>query len=372
MLSIFYILEIKQDRKMKIISSHKIPTPCTSNHASNLLELEDGNLLCTWFGGSMEGSSDVSIYLSRFDSSSETWSPAEKMSDDPTRSEQNPVIFTSPGKELWLLYTAQLKTDQGTAIVRRRRSRDGGKTWEGIEDLFTGEGTFIRQTPVVNSRGYILVPIWHSNIKNAFGDDTSLVMVSRDGGSSWETIEVPESNGCVHMNILSNCRAAFYRSRRSDRIYRSVSDDDGLSWSKPEATELPNNNASIQARLLSDDRILIIYNENSARGRKSESSIPPWIQDKEDFLRQCRITEKSAVWGVPRNPLVISSSDDLGLNWKKELVVESDPNLRSEHDHKGSFIGDYSYPSVIQGRDGRIHISYSYLRDYIQHRILSL
>lgn len=357
---------------MRIIDSRKIPTPCTSNHASNLLELDNGDLLCTWFGGSMEGSSDVSIYLSRFNTAEGRWSGAVKMSDDNARSEQNPVIFRTASGDLWLLYTAQLKTDQGTSIVRRRRSPDNGRTWREIEDFFTEAGTFIRQTPVINSSGCILLPVWHSSIKDAFGNDTSLVKISRDGGYSWETVEVPESNGCVHMNILENCKAAFYRSRKADRIYRSVSGNDGLSWTQPTPTELPNNNASIQARVLSDNRVAIIYNENHARGLEGESSIPPWIQDKEAFLQQCRITEKSAIWGVPRNPLVISSSDDLGLTWKKEIVVESDPSLHSEHDHKGSFIGDYSYPSIIQTQDGRIHISYSYLRDYIKHVTLSL
>ena len=31
----------------------------------------------------------------------------------------------------------------------------------------------------------------------------------------------------------------------------------------------------------------------------------------------------------------------------------------------------YSYPSILQTRDGRIQISYSYLRDYIKHVTLA-
>ncbi len=357
---------------MKIIKEYTIPTPCTSNHASNLIEVEGGDLLCTWFGGSMEGSSDISIYLARFSAADGAWFPAEKMSDDPDRSEQNPVIFKNTDGQLWLLYTAQLKTDQGTAIVRRRKSDDNGVTWGETEDLFKEEGTFIRHAPIMNSDGDLLVPIWHSNIKNAFGDDMSLVKISKDGGNTWNMVEVPESKGCVHMDILENCKVALYRSRRADNIYRSISEDNGQTWSIPESTSLPNNNSSIQARELADGRLLLIYNANSAQGRASESSIPPWIQDKEEFLKQCEISEKSAVWGVPRNPLVIASSTDLGATWQDEIVVEDDATLRSSHDEKGSFIGDYSYPSIIQTQDGKIHISYSYLRDYIKHVTLEL
>ncbi len=357
---------------MKIVESRAIPTPCLSNHASNLLELANGDLLCTWFGGSMEGSSDISIYLARFDKAAGVWSEAVKMSDDEDRSEQNPALFCQPSGQLWLIYTAQLKTDQGTAIVRIRRSDDGGVRWGPIETLFDREGTFIRHPPVVNPDGKILLPIWFSSMKNAFGNDRSLVQISHDGGASWTLAEVPASEGCVHMNILPSCKVAFYRRRKADYIFRSVSDDGGITWSAPEPTPLPNNNSSIQATELDDGRLLIIYNHISAAGRESESAVPPWVQDKEAFLAQCEVTENSAIWGVPRNPLIIASSSDLGKSWTEELVVEEDALLLSAHDRKGAFRGDYSYPSIIKTSDGRLQISYSYLRDYIKHVSLSV
>lgn len=356
---------------MKVLEERAIPTPCVSNHASNLLELENGDLLCTWFGGTMEGTPDISIYLSRFDRGTATWSAPDKMSEDAGRSEQNPALFRHPSGEVWLLYTAQEKADQGTALVRIRRSADGGVTWSETRNLFSKPGTFIRHAPVVNPAGMLLMPVWHSNMRNAFGDDPSLVQISANGGRSWEAVEVPDSEGCVHMDILETCSVAFFRRRRADFVHRSVSDDHGLTWSKPEPTPLPNNNSSLQARGLTDGRLAIIYNEISAAGRAGESSVPPWIKDREAFLAGCQITETSAIWGVPRHPLVISTSTDLGLTWHKELVVEDDGERRSVHDETGAFIGDYSYPSIIQTADGLVHVTYSYLRDHIKHVVLS-
>ena len=86
-------------------------------------------------------------------------------------------------------------------------------TWSIETDLFTTPGTFVRQTPVVNPDGKILLPVFHSNIIEAFGNDSSSVYVSDDGGKSWEVKPVPESNGCVHMNIQRNCRVCFLQAK---------------------------------------------------------------------------------------------------------------------------------------------------------------
>ena len=85
------------------------------------------------------------------------------------------------------------------------------------------------------------------------------------------------------MNILDNCRVALYRSRRADRIHRSVSEDGGLSWSAPEPTALLNNNSSIQARILGDGRIAVIYNENYARGARRKVLFPRGFRIKKVF-----------------------------------------------------------------------------------------
>ena len=41
-----------------------LPSPMVQNHAAFLHRLEDGSLICAWFGGTLEGKSDISIFAS--------------------------------------------------------------------------------------------------------------------------------------------------------------------------------------------------------------------------------------------------------------------------------------------------------------------
>jgi predicted neuraminidase len=245
-----------------------LPRPCVQAHAANLMALPDGTLACVWFGGSMEGKSDISVYLSRLDAGSRQWTPAVRLSDDPERSEQNPILFPAPDGTLWLLHTAQFSGNQDTSIVRRRISRDNGRSWGPTETLEDAPpGTFVRQPVHVHTDGSWLLPIF--DCRTVAGEkwdgslDDSAVLRSADQGRSWQRIPVPESLGCVHMSIVpaaDGALLAFFRSRWADNIYATRSDDGGLTWRKPWPTVLPNNNSSIQALRLADGRLAMIFN----------------------------------------------------------------------------------------------------------------
>ena len=50
-----------------------LPTPTVQCHAANLAFLPNGDLACVWFGGTQEGVSDISIYLSRLVAGTDRW-----------------------------------------------------------------------------------------------------------------------------------------------------------------------------------------------------------------------------------------------------------------------------------------------------------
>ena len=121
-----------------------LPSPCVQNHAA-FLSVGPAGLQCLWFGGSLEGKADISIWRSSL--AGNVWSPAERLTDDPARSEQNPVQFHAPDGRLLLFHTAQSGGNQDGCVVRMRR------IGEAPRDLGLPAGTFIRGPIVIRDDG---------------------------------------------------------------------------------------------------------------------------------------------------------------------------------------------------------------------------
>lgn len=353
---------------------------CVQAHAANLMVLHDETLACVWFGGSMEGKSDISVFMSQLNPESETWSTPVQLSHDPERSEQNPILFPAPNGELWLLHTAQQSGNQDTAIVRRRISKDNGMSWGATEQMNgLALGTFVRQPIHVHTDGAWLLPTFDCRIlpgeKWDGSHDLSAVLRSTDQGKSWTRIEVPNSMGCVHMNIVPAADGkllAFFRSRWADFIYTTSSVDGGLTWSTPVPTELPNNNSSIQALRLKDGRLAMIFNHSSALdATERRASLYDELEDddasKNDVKSSDVSNERRAFWGAPRAPMTLALSEDDGQTWPWTRHLEVGDGYCMSNDSARRVNREYSYPSLRQTADGALHVAYTVFRQHIRH-----
>src|SRR5487761_528418 len=94
-----------------------LPIIMPSNHASNLLLLSNGDLLCFWFSGTGEGRSGVSIVMARLDHDSNRWTEPVVLSRRRGWSNQNPVPFQAPDGRIWLLHTSQ-KANEGQTTAQ--------------------------------------------------------------------------------------------------------------------------------------------------------------------------------------------------------------------------------------------------------------
>lgn len=368
-----------------IVREQDIPAATVQCHASNLLELPDHSLLCVWFGGTQEGCGDISIYISRLERGASSWTEAKKISSDEGRSCQNPVLFRDPATgTIWLFHTAQPAGNQDEAAILARTSSDEAQTWsEAFEPFPQKRGAFIRQPIVVRPDGVWLLPIFYCRAPPGFrwigSDDVSAVMYSADGGKTWSENSVPDSRGCVHMNIVAlpnkKSYVAFFRSRWADCIYRSTSDD-GVNWAVPEQTTLPNPNSGICAAALPNDDLVVVFNDScaSADMERREGLYDDITPADDTRVNQPAVEGKTAIWGTPRKALSVGLSKDQGKTWRYNVLEDGDGFCMTNNSMERSN-RELSYPSIFvsraAGAESEVHVAFTYHRQNIKYYSLN-
>jgi len=379
-------------------------------HGSSVVELPNEDLLVSWFQGSGERTADdVAIKGSRYNHKTQIWSEPFIMADVPEFPDINPVMFIDANSKLWLVWYTVLAYQWESSVLKYRISdnymqdsgapewnwqdmihvKPDGNTPEGIgkndpfvkllnnkyEDYYltlVSEGYIKEQGNGViteamweearnhyldiakgsdfmrkgtdtddngdkfNTRlGYPLMRRigWQTRNKPLItgnrmllplysdGFDFSMVAISDNWGKTWSFSEPIVGAGNVQPS-LALCRdssiVAFMRDNGPPpkRLMKSTSGDHGRTWSTVEDTDIPNPGTAADIIVLKNGNWVLVHND---------------IEDGRYRL---------SVW----------LSEDEGKTWPhRKTLVNGAPGS----DTRGH------YPAIIQGSDGRIHISFT-------------
>lgn len=332
------------------------------NHSPSVVETPDGGLLAVWFHGSGERKADdVEVRGSRLRPGAKTWETPWVAADTPGFPDTNCVVWVDDQDRLWLFWMTFVANLPESTILQYRVSSDyaddGPPEWErqqpillhhdlaafdrtvrewaapllpdatpdqaayltrvmrDAQDKYKSRmGWMVRTHPVRLASGRILLGLYSDLY------DFSLMAISDDDGENWRPGLPLIGGGAVQPAMVvreDGSIVAFLRDNgpAPKRMLKSVSRDDGETWTIAEDTSLPNPGSSVEAIRLKDGRLLLVSND----------------------------TEQG------RHALAISVSNDDGVTWATAGYLENVP--------KGE--GSFSYPSAIQARDGRVHVVYS-------------
>ena len=333
------------------------------NHAPQLCWATPDQLACVWMAGGQEGTAGMGIMLSTLKRGGRRWSEPRLISQDPERSEQNPLLFVvdppAGSPRLHLVHTAQRVRQPGdapdpgtafsmqwTAALRCQQRGVSRGRWVAVADMLTTPA-FCRHPPHRRADGRWLLPIYRSlKTGGSFGHDHSEILVlESDGRATSELISVPSSTGRVHGSIVpaadGSALLQFFRSRQADCIYRSIGSLDGLHWTEPQPIPLPNNNSSIQALRLHSGRLAMIFNRFCLQHEPVDPSA--WGE---------------AHWPRTRWPLSVALSNDDGETWP--WIRDLDHGLGFAGDANWFLNGQLAYPTILEGLPGELHIAYSW------------
>ena len=353
-----------------------LPSPVVQNHASFLAGLPDGRVLMAWFGGSLEGKSDICIRGAVLAPGADRWGPVATLSDDPAQSEQNPVLFPAPDGRLWLIHTSQPAGNQDECRVRMvelhvegSEIRAGQGRW-----LDLPRGSFVRAAVTVLADGGWMLPLFRCVSRPGQrwtgSHDVAALAISHDQGATWRYDEIPGSTGCVHTCPIASGEGyvALFRRRQSDEVHVTRGDASGRVWSVPVATGVPNNNSSVAATRLADGRIAMICNPvNAQMSQSRRASLYDELGEEDD--RPDAATEGGCVpvWGVERAPVALCLSEDEGASFPVRYLVEDGPGTCLSNNSEDGRNFEMSYPWIHEAAGGVLHLSYTYHRRAIKH-----
>ncbi len=353
-------------------------------HGATIVEMPNGDLVASFFGGTKERNPDCCIWVCRKPKGAKEWSvpqlagdgvfllndpmakvagilpestPADKgpvltpLHGDTLSARRkacwNPVLFNIPGGDLLLFYKIGLKVSDWTGWLVR--SKDGGKTWGQREALPKG---FLG--PIKNKPEFIGGRIICPSSTEGDGGWRLHFEISDDKGKTWKMVGPIEADQALltsdqvlkygiisgdssKMKPIQAIQPSILRHKdgllqvlcrtRNGKLATAWSKDKGDTWSKLTLTDLPNNNSGTDAVTMKDGTQVLIYNDFS--------------------------TLPSTPKGL-RTPLCMAISKD-GKAWTKIATLEDSP------------ISQYSYPSIIQGKDGKLHAIYTWRRQRISY-----
>ena len=316
--------------------------PFPEAHASTIVETKKGDLVVAYFGGTKERNPDVCIWVSRKPKGADVWSAPMMVADgvfpEGRHACWNPVLYEMPDGELWLFFKIGPSVSEWTGWLTK--SKDGGKTWSKREPLPDGFLGPIKNKPELIN-GCLLCPSstedngwrFHMEIYDLKTKQWKYVPVE-----STEAIKTDDNQlhpiDCIQPSILKlkDGRLQVLMRTHNAHIATSYSSDNGNTWTAVTLLDIENNQSGTDAVTLQDGRHVLIYN--------NFETLP--------------LTKK----GV-RTPCSIALSDD-GTHWHHALTLEDSP------------IDQYSYPAIIQGRDGTLHCVYTWRRQRIAYKQIDL
>ena len=333
------------------------------NHSSSIVELPNGDLLVCWFHGSGERTADdVLIQAARWTKSTGKWSAPFTLADTPGFPETNPTLFIDSKQRLFFFWPLIIAHKWETALMKYRISSDyqqasGPPHWEHQDNIvlipkniaertkevlgkdaegagrqaeyaarmiehskdeyFSRMGWFTRTHALELPSGRILLPMYSDGF--SFG----IMGISDDGGLNWTGSEPIIGYGGVQPSVVRKNDGTLVAYLRDNgpppkRAQISYSKDDGVSWTPAVDSEIPNPGTSLEVIRLRNGDWIVLHNDIE-RGRHS---------------------------------LAAAISNDEGKTWKWKRHLDGNP------EKPGNV--QYHYPSVIQAKDGFIHVTYSY------------
>lgn len=281
-------------------------------HCSTVVQTGSGDLLTIWYEGRYETSSDTVLRFARSPSHApDEWGEAKVLVDLRGVPVGNPVAWCDNSGRLQLVFSLLLGEAWTESILVRTTSEDDGHTWS-VPHLFQPRKGFMAKTrPVMLADRSVVFPLYHETTYCPYA------MVIRDADQPLQGELVAETMArgkAIQPAIatLSDGRLLMLSRTNRGSVWKSVSPNNGYSWTICRPTALGNPDSAVDLIRTAHGHLVLALNHSP----------------------------------TSRGALHLLCSDDDGESWFARLEVASGD-------------GEYSYPSLMQSRDGSLILTYT-------------
>lgn len=372
-------LQISPDGRFRFHAQFVSAVPGQAVHAASIVELRDGRLRAVWFSGSREGAADVAVRTAVTDAATLQWRP-EKSLFDRDRIQRglqryvkkigNPVIARTPDGALVLWMVNVSLGGWAGSSISWSRSTDDGVTWSDPRRLVTSPflniSTLVKGAPVAMADGGISLPVYHEFFTK-FGE----VLRLDSNGQVVDKTRIAGSQTSLQPVLLvagPEQAQVYMRSGTARALMASETVDAGKSWSPARSTTWSNPDSAV-AGLVSRTGAQWLALNPASKNRDVlallQTSLGGVFDGVQPWIVESSVSPQKAIAEREFDQLLAGELIAYGASAEQaRAYVASAKRQLCNADHCAQ---EYSYPYLLQSRDGYIHLVYTWHRTRIKH-----
>lgn len=339
------------------------------NHQPSVTWCDNGDLLAIWFSANQENGRGMVVLQSRLKAGEDHWSPATLFFKVPDRNMTGSSLFNDGHGTLYHFNGVEAAGDWQNLMVVMRMSKDNGYTWTAPK-IIAPEHAKRHQVisgTIRTSKGWLV----QACDAGPEGHDGAAVLVSKDGGRSWEDpwdgAPKPEFRegtvgttvAGIHAGVVELKDGSWMALGRgntivtkngSKRMPMSVSEDGGATW-RYSASPFPpidGGQRLVLMRLREGPILLVSFTDHPQRTPEDERGMVFKRKDGTEYRG----------YGM-----YAALSYDEGKTWPvRKLLSDGNERFLDGGAWTGFFVMDIShaeprgYLAGTQSPDGTIHI----------------
>lgn len=287
-------------------------------HAPTICATHKGTLLIVWYAYPNVETKEGTLVLARKPKGDSRWQNSTRILEEMNGTMANPVLFEDSSGTLWLMFVTLRGHYWDSAVVMACRSEDEGLSWSRPEVVLGDTGMMVRHPPLMRGDRTMILPAYDESTNQ------TVLFALEPGETVWKECHRFESPLTIQASLVGesirNWALIFRPVGEQRTCLRSISSDEGKTWSPVIRTSLPNPLSGVAA-YCAKGTLCVVHNHT--------------IEHQ-------------------RFPLSLCCSEDRGVSWSEPRHIDT-----AQH--------EVSYPSFIVDSAGVVHGAYTYDRRRIKY-----